>query len=67
MTIRLSLLLAFIAGAASTSTAQELVRVPAGTYNASDQITTLNVRVSVSEFLLGSAEVTQTEYRRSRR
>ena len=62
MTIRLSLLLAFIAGSASTSAAQDLVRVPAGTYDASDQITTLTVRVSVSEFLLGAAEVTQTEY-----
>ena len=62
MTIRLILLLALIAGSASTSAAQDLVRVPAGTYDASDQITTLNVRISVSEFLLGAAEVTQTEY-----
>ena len=62
MTIRIRLLVAFSIGCASTSLAQDLVRIPAGAYEVADQITTLNVRVSVSEFLLGSAEVTQKEY-----
>ena len=62
MTIRLSLFVAFTLGCASTGRAQDLVRVPAATYEVSDQITTLNVQVSVSEFLLGAAEVTQKEY-----
>src|SRR6185436_7102717 len=34
----------------------------AGTYEVTDQITTLKVQLSVSEFLLGAAEVTQKEY-----
>lgn len=62
MTIRLSLLVAFTLGCASTGRAQDLVRVPAATYEVTDQITTLKVQVSVSEFLLGAAEVTQKEY-----
>jgi len=62
MTIRLSLFVAFTLGCAFTSRAQDLVRVPAATYEVSDQITTLKVQVSVSEFLLGAAEVTQKEY-----
>src|SRR5215213_2920962 len=62
MTIRLPLLVAFTAGCVSTSFAQDLVRIPAGTYQVTDQITTLTVQLSVSEFLLGAAEVTQKEY-----
>ncbi len=62
MTIRIRLLVAFSVGCASPSLAQDLVRIPAGAYEVADQITTLNVKVSVSEFLLGSAEVTQKEY-----
>jgi len=62
MRIRLSLFVAFTLGCASTGRAQDLVRVPAATYEVSDQITTLKVQVSVSEFLLGAAEVTQKEY-----
>ena len=62
MTTRLSLFVAFSLGCAFTGRAQDLVRVPAATYEVSDQITTLKVQVSVSEFLLGAAEVTQKEY-----
>src|SRR5688572_28279583 len=62
MTIRLRLLVACTVGCASTTFAQDLVRVPAATYQVQDQITTLTVQVSVSEFLLGAAEVTQKEY-----
>src|SRR6266567_1882497 len=42
--------------------AQDLVRIPAGTHEVTDQITSLKVRVSVSEFLMGATEVTQREY-----
>src|SRR5215210_3943024 len=62
MTTRLRLLVAFTVGCASTGVAQDLVRVPAGTYEVRDQITTLKVQLSVSDFLLGAAEVTQKEY-----
>jgi formylglycine-generating enzyme required for sulfatase activity len=62
MTLRLRLLVAFTAGCASTSFAQDLVRVPAGTHQVVDQITTLTVQLSVGEFLLGATEVTQKEY-----
>ena len=62
MTIRLRLLFAFTVGCPFTGLAQDFVRVPAGTYEVSDQITTLTVQLSVSEFLLGAAEVTQKEY-----
>jgi formylglycine-generating enzyme required for sulfatase activity/dienelactone hydrolase len=41
---------------------QEMVRVPAGGFDIADQVTTLNLRVSISEFLLGATEVTQKEY-----
>ena len=61
MTIRVSLFVAFTLGCASTGRAQDLVRVPAATYEVLDQITTLKVQVSVSEFLLGAAEVTVLE------
>src|SRR5215210_6571576 len=61
MTIRLPLAVAFTIAYASTTVAQDLVRI-AGTYEVVDQITTLNVQLSVSEFLLGAAEVTQQEY-----
>lgn len=62
MSIRLKLLLAFTFSCASTSFAQDFVRVPAATYEVSDQITTLKVHVSVSEFLLSANEVTQHDY-----
>jgi formylglycine-generating enzyme required for sulfatase activity len=62
VTVRAGLLVVFAAGCASTGFAQDLVRVPAGTYEVSDQITTLKVQLSVSEFLLGATEVTQKEY-----
>jgi formylglycine-generating enzyme required for sulfatase activity len=62
MTIRAGLIVAFVAGCASTSVAQDLIRVPGGTHEVTDQITTLKVSLSVSEFLLGAAEVTQKEY-----
>lgn len=41
---------------------QELVEVPAGEYEVTDQITTLRVRVSVSKFQIGATEVTQREF-----
>jgi formylglycine-generating enzyme required for sulfatase activity len=62
MTVRLTLLAAFTTLCASTGLAQDLVRVPGATHEVPDQITTLTVQVSVSEFLLGAAEVTQREY-----
>src|SRR6185503_8883301 len=62
MTRQIRLLVAFTIGCASSALAQDLVRVPAGTYEVIDQITTLKVQLSVSEFLLGAAEVTQKEY-----
>ncbi len=40
----------------------EMVRIPEGNFEVTDQVTTLKVRVEVSEFLLGSTEVTQREY-----
>src|SRR4051794_6036787 len=43
--------------------AQDLVRVPARTYEVTDQITSLKLRISVSEFLMGATEVTQGQYR----
>jgi formylglycine-generating enzyme required for sulfatase activity len=42
--------------------AQDLVRIPASAHEVTDQITSLKVRVSVSEFLMGATEVTQREY-----
>ena len=41
---------------------QQLVEVPAGEYEITDQITTLQVRVSVSRFQIGATEVTQREF-----
>ncbi|MCX6620429.1 MAG: SUMF1/EgtB/PvdO family nonheme iron enzyme, partial [Acidobacteria bacterium] len=46
----------------STAFAGEMVRIPAGHFEVTDAITTLKVRVAVSEFLLGATEVTQSEY-----
>ena|SRR5260370_22357257 len=46
----------------SVAGAQDLVRIPAGEHEVTDQITSLKVRVSVSEFLMGATEVTQREY-----
>ncbi|MPZ21561.1 MAG: SUMF1/EgtB/PvdO family nonheme iron enzyme [Luteitalea sp.] len=48
--------------AAHGTPARDLVRIPAASYDVSDRITTLELRVSVSEFLLGATEVTQREY-----
>ena len=62
MNIRAALVIAFIAGWTPNSLAQDLVRVPGGTHEVTDQITTLKVQLAVSEFLLGAAEVTQREY-----
>jgi formylglycine-generating enzyme required for sulfatase activity len=41
---------------------QEMVRVPAGSFEVVDQVTTLKLHVSVTEVLLGAAEVAQKEY-----
>jgi formylglycine-generating enzyme required for sulfatase activity/pimeloyl-ACP methyl ester carboxylesterase len=51
-----------IALAASAACAQDLVPVPGGSYEVTDQITSVKMRVSVSDFLLGAAEVTQQQY-----
>ncbi len=42
--------------------AQDLIQVPAGTYEVQDQVTTLPLRVHVSAFLIGASEITQEEY-----
>ncbi len=49
-------------GCAAAAAAQDLVRIPAGSHQVTDQLTSLEVQVSVSEFLLGATEVTQKEY-----
>jgi formylglycine-generating enzyme required for sulfatase activity/pimeloyl-ACP methyl ester carboxylesterase len=41
---------------------QDLVRIPAGTFEAADQITSVKLRVSVPQFLMGATEITQQEY-----
>ena len=41
---------------------QELVRIPAGGFEVVDQVTTVKLPVTLSEFLLGTTEVTQTEF-----
>src|SRR5688572_29645691 len=41
---------------------QDLVRIPAGTYEVADQITSVKLRVTVPEFLIGATEITQREY-----
>ena len=46
-----------------TASGQDLVRVPARGYEVTDQITSLKLRISVSEFLMGTTEVTQRQYR----
>jgi formylglycine-generating enzyme required for sulfatase activity/pimeloyl-ACP methyl ester carboxylesterase len=46
----------------AVAASQEMVGVPAGSFEAVDQVTTLKLRVTVSDFLLGAAEVTQKEY-----
>jgi formylglycine-generating enzyme required for sulfatase activity len=62
MTPKVSVIVALLGGCGLVSAAENLVRVPAGAYEVSDQITTLKVRVSVSEFLIGATEVTQEEF-----
>ena len=52
--------LAAVLGAAATP--QEMVRIPAGGFEVVDQITTVKLPVTVSEFLIGATEVTQKEY-----
>ena len=55
--------IAVVAGILCTAAgSQEMVRLPAGGFDVVDQVTTLKLRVTVSEFLLGAAEVTQKEY-----
>src|SRR5581483_2060076 len=51
-------MLAFVACA----NAGPMVRVPAGMLEITDQVTTLRVSVSVTEFLIKATEVTQQEY-----
>ncbi len=62
MTPHVPFLVAIAMSCAFAASAQDLVRIPAGTHQVTDQITSLEVKVSVSEFLLGAAEVTQKEY-----
>jgi formylglycine-generating enzyme required for sulfatase activity len=59
MTTRVAAVAAVFCAAASS---QEMVRIPAGEFDVVDQVTTLKLRVTVSEFLLGATEVTQNEY-----
>lgn len=47
---------------AASLCAQDLVKVPGGTFEVVDAITSVPVRVLVSPFLMGSAEVTQKQY-----
>ncbi len=61
---RLFILAALTISRAAPVFAQDLVRVPAGTHEALDQVTSLRVTVAVSAFLLGATEVTQKEYER---
>lgn len=56
--MRLPLILAL----AGSTFAQELVRVPIGSHEVTDQITSVKLSVSVSEFLIGATEVTQKDY-----
>ena len=63
MTSKVSVIVALLGGCGLVSAAEDLVRVPAGAYEVSDQITTLKVRVSVGEFLIGATEVTQGGFR----
>ena len=62
MTPKVSVIVALLGGCGLVSAAENLIRVPAGSYEVSDQITTLKVRVSVSEFLIGATEVTQEDF-----
>lgn len=57
--MNLRIAIALIGAAAS---AQDLVPVPGGSLEVTDQITSVKMRISVSEFLLGAAEVTQKQY-----
>src|ERR1044071_1270006 len=59
MITRIAVFTAVLCGAAIS---QEMVRVPSGELEVVDQVTTVKLRVAVSEFLLGPAEVTQREY-----
>lgn len=49
--------------AAGAAAGQQMVEVPAGDFEVTDQITTLRIRVSVSKFQIGATEVTQREFR----
>jgi formylglycine-generating enzyme required for sulfatase activity len=51
-----------IALAAGAACAQDLVPVPGGSQEVTDQITSVKLRVWVSDFLMGAAEVTQAQY-----
>src|ERR1700722_16997696 len=61
--LNLRLSIAFtVATFTSVAWAEDLVRIPASTHEVTDQITTLKVRVSLSEFLMAATEVTQRDY-----
>lgn len=62
MTRIVNVIFALLGTCGLTSAAGNLIRVPVGSYEVLDQITTLNVRVLVSEFLLGATEVTQEDF-----
>jgi hypothetical protein len=58
--------IAVVAGILCTAAgSQEMVRLPAGGFDVVDQVTTLKLRVTVSEFLLGAAEVRRKSTKRS--
>jgi formylglycine-generating enzyme required for sulfatase activity len=51
-----------IALSAGAICAQDLVTVPGGSYEVTDQITSVKLRALVNDFMLGAAEVTQKQY-----
>ena len=59
MVTRMAVLAAVLSAVAPS---QEMVRVPAGALEFMDQVTTVKLRVTVSEFSFGTTEVTQKEY-----
>jgi formylglycine-generating enzyme required for sulfatase activity len=59
MKLNVRIIIALVGAAAW---AQDLVPVPAGSFEVTDQITSVKMRISVSDFLLGAAEVTQKQY-----
>ena len=59
MKMNIRIAIALIGAAAC---AQDLVPFLGGSFEVTDQITSVKMRISVSEFLLGAAEVTQKQY-----